>query len=165
MSIIIIFMETHINKKQQLQQYWDCFMWETIFWSSQVPRHLPVGHHWSQHPWFAWEATGTSRHTSFCYVKYIIITQKIPHTGDTESLDRCRYYHHCHKEKKLNTETIFLFIFFCWNFFWRGSKKIVRCQQFFLLIFFFLSVWFFSFSSRGQIERGGVQKKMAVQPF
>ena len=26
--------------------------------------------------------------------------KSIPHMGDTESLDQCRWYHHCHEEKK-----------------------------------------------------------------
>ena len=33
------------------------------------------------------------------YSKYEFLT-KIPHTRDTESLDRCGEYHLCHEEKK-----------------------------------------------------------------
>ena len=41
--------------------------------------------------------------------------KKIPHTGDTESLDQCGYYHHYQEErKKLYRGSIF-FLFLCWS--------------------------------------------------
>ena len=44
-----------------------------------------------------------------------MVKKKIPHTGDTESLDRCGQYHHCYEEReKINgLSNFFSSFFFC----------------------------------------------------
>ena len=49
--------------------------------------------------------------------------KKLPHTGDTESLDRSGQYHHCNKEKKTFCGNLFFNLFFAFlHFLQRGLK-------------------------------------------
>ena len=88
--------------------------------------------------------------------KLLTFEQKTLHTGDTESLDQCGQYHHCHEEIKKN-EDVFK------NIFWGVQKKIVGRSKIKIYLFLHYSqinffggglIFNFYFAVKRKIQKG-----------
>ena len=70
--------------------------------------------------------------------------EKIPRTGDTESLDQCGYYHHCNEEEK-NLEGESNFFWRVVIFFWSRSNIFLWVGSIFFLFYFFSATFLILF--------------------